>query len=197
MSTRTCCRTDNRITNWFILRVRGRDLFVKGRVSCVSWDRSHTLCLSPRASSHLSYIMKRENTMLFFTLWHTRCYFFPLNFHQGRENDKQTFSHTHTHTHTLVARTSDRIARHIHILHGFLWFLIWLVWLGFMFTVNQNAQQTQGHRVLQRRQSDAFPFELISLHSDEVMTYRGLHWYFISPNALLQYCITVYIQLFD
>ncbi len=61
-----------------------------------------------------------------------------------------------------------------------------------MFTVNQNAQQTQGHRVLQRRQSDAFPFELISLHSDEVMTYRGLHWYFISPKciaAVLYYCL--------
>ncbi len=100
-------------------------------------------------------------------------------------------------THTLVARTSESDCSSHPRSPWIPVVLIWLIWLGFMFTVNQNTQQTQGHRVLQRiqqrRQSDAFPFKFISLHSDEVMTYRALYWYLISPNTLLQYCVTVYI----
>ncbi len=112
--------------------------------------------------------------------------FFPLISTQGRENDQQT--HTHTHTHTLVARTSESDCSSHPRSPWIPVVLIWLMWLGFMFTVNQNAQQTQGHRVLQRIQQR----RQSSLHSDEVMTYRALHWYLISPKciaAVLCYCL--------
>ncbi len=102
---------------------------------------------------------------------------------------------THTHTHTLVAE-DERIGLLVTSTFsmdscGFDLISV----TGFMFTVNQNAQQTQGHRVLQRRQSDAFPFKLISL-CDEVRLTEGLHWYFISPKCIAAVLFTVYIQLF-
>lgn len=135
--------------------------------------------------------------MLFFTLWHSRCYFFPLIFTQGRENDKQTHMCAHTHT-LLVRRGESDCSSHprspwIPVV------LIWLVWLGFMFTVNQNAQQTQG-RSIPLADPAVETEQCVSIQINFTPRWwsddRALHWTFIQHFFFQMHCCSILVFLF-